>query len=147
MTILIAYDGSPDARAAVEFAGRALAGQAAIVVTVWEPLLVRMRRFPLGAVMIAEDLGEARSQAEQVAKEGAELAAAAGFAEVTSRVVAETESIWRTIVEVADELDVTLVVMGSRGLAGLRSVLLGSVSNHVLHHIHRPILIVPPARG
>jgi nucleotide-binding universal stress UspA family protein len=48
---------------------------------------------------------------------------------------------------VADELDVTLVVMGSRGLAGLRSVLLGSVSDHVLRHIHRPILIVPPARG
>ena len=81
-----------------------------------------------------------------MAKEGAELAAAAGLAAVTYRAVADTESIWRTIVEVADELDVTLVVMGSRGLAGLRSMLLGSVSNHVLHHIHRPILIVPPVK-
>jgi nucleotide-binding universal stress UspA family protein len=147
MTVLIAYDGSPDARAAVEFAGRILTGRPAIVITVWEPLFVRMRRFPLGAITIAEDTGQARVQAEQVAKEGAELATAAGLTEVTSRAVADTESIWRTIVEVADELDVTLVVMGSRGLAGLRSVLLGSVSNHVLHHIHRPILIVPPARG
>jgi nucleotide-binding universal stress UspA family protein len=147
MTVLIAYDGSPDARAAVEVAGRILAGRPALVITVWEPMLVRTRRFPLGAITVAENTEEARVQAERVAEEGAELAAAAGFAEVTSRAVADTESIWRTIIEVADELDVTLVVMGSRGLAGLRSVLLGSVSNHVLHHIHRPILIVPPARG
>jgi nucleotide-binding universal stress UspA family protein len=147
MTVLIAYDGSPDARAAVEFAGRILTGRPAVVITVWEPLLVRMRRFPLGAITVAEDTGEARAQAEQVAKEGAELAVAAGLAEVTARAVADTESIWRTIVEVADELDVTLVVMGSRGLAGLRSMLLGSVSDHVLHHIHRPILIVPPVKG
>lgn len=147
MTVLIAYDGSPDARAAVGVAGRILAGRPALVITVWEPMLVRTRRFPLGAITVAENTEEARVQAERVAGEGAELAAAAGLTEVTSRAVADTESIWRTIVEVADELDVTLVVMGSRGLAGLRSVLLGSVSNHVLHHIHRPILIVPPARG
>jgi nucleotide-binding universal stress UspA family protein len=48
-------------------------------------------------------------------------------------------------VDVADELDASVIVTGSRGLAGVRSVLLGSVSNHVLHHAHRPTLIVPPA--
>jgi nucleotide-binding universal stress UspA family protein len=59
--------------------------------------------------------------------------------------VADNESIWRTIVDVADEVDASLIVTGSRGLAGVRSVLLGSVSNHVLHHAHRPTLIVPPS--
>ncbi|WP_336209259.1 universal stress protein [Nonomuraea sp. LPB2021202275-12-8] len=147
MTILIAYDGSADARAAVEFAGRHLTAEAAVVVTVWEPLLVQLRRYPLAGLAIAEDTGEAQAQAEQYAKEGAELAAEAGLRNVTSRAVADYESIWRTIVDVADEIDASLVVTGSRGLAGVRSVLLGSVSNHVLHHAHRPILIVPPAKG
>ncbi|MEV4390930.1 universal stress protein [Nonomuraea sp. NPDC049607] len=145
MTILIAYDGSADSRSAIEFAAKNLAAQPTVVVTVWEPLLVQMRKYPLAAGAISpETETEAQAQAEYYAKEGAELAVAAGLPEVTHRAVADNESIWKTVVDVADEIDASLIVTGSRGLAGVRSVLLGSVSNHVLHHAHRPTLIVPP---
>ncbi|MEV6150337.1 universal stress protein [Nonomuraea sp. NPDC052129] len=147
MTILVAYDGSADSRAAIEFAAKHLAAEPTVIVTVWEPLLVQLKRYPLaGAAVLADSSEEWRVQAEQYAKEGAELAIAAGLADVTYRAVADNESIWRTIVDVADEVDASLVVTGSRGLAGVRSVLLGSVSNHVLHHAHRPTLIVPPTK-
>jgi nucleotide-binding universal stress UspA family protein len=33
-------------------------------------------------------------------------------------------------------------VMGSRGLTGVRSMLLGSVSNAVVHHTERPTLVI-----
>jgi len=46
------------------------------------------------------------------------------------------------IVSVAARSHVDLIVMGSRGLGGLESFLLGSVSDRVLHHAHCPILIV-----
>ena len=37
--ILIAYDGSDDAKAAIEHAASLLPGQPALVVTVWEPYI------------------------------------------------------------------------------------------------------------
>lgn len=149
MTILVAYDGSADSRSAIEFAAKHLAAEPVHILTVWEPLLVQLRKYPLAATGVI-DPGteeEAAAQAEQYAKEGAELATAAGLSDVTYRAVADYDSIWKTIVDVADELDASLIVTGSRGLAGVRSVLLGSVSNHVLHHAHRPTLIVPPSKS
>jgi nucleotide-binding universal stress UspA family protein len=148
MTILIAYDGSADSRSAIEFAAKHLAAAPTVVVTVWEPLFVQIRKYPLAVAALDSDTGdEAQAQAEHYAKEGAELAATAGLQDVTYRAVADRESIWNTIVDVADEIDASLIVTGSRGLAGVRSVLLGSVSNHVLHHAQRPTLIVPPVKG
>jgi nucleotide-binding universal stress UspA family protein len=149
MTILIAYDGSADSRAAIEFSAKHLAAEPAVIVTVWEPLLVQLQKYPLAsAVVIPDEVGdELHAQAEQQAKEGAELAVAAGLTDVTFRAVADNGSIWEKIVDVADEVDASLIVTGTRGLAGVRSVLLGSVSNHVLHHAHRPTLIVPPPKN
>lgn len=46
------------------------------------------------------------------------------------------------IVDSAEEIGAGLIVMGSRGLAGIRRLLLGSVSDSVVRHAHCPVLIV-----
>lgn len=50
---------------------------------------------------------------------------------------------WQRIVEVADELGAAVVVIGSRGLTGLRELTEGSASHDVAAHSRRPVLIVP----
>jgi len=46
------------------------------------------------------------------------------------------------IVALAEEIGAGLVVMGSRGLGGLRRLLIGSVSDSVVRHAHCPVLVV-----
>jgi nucleotide-binding universal stress UspA family protein len=48
----------------------------------------------------------------------------------------------REILHLAEDLDAGLVVMGSRGLGGIRRALMGSVSDSVVRHAHCPVLIV-----
>jgi nucleotide-binding universal stress UspA family protein len=49
---------------------------------------------------------------------------------------------YEEIVEVAEEIDAGLIVMGSRGHGRLRRALLGSVSDAVVRHAHCPVTIV-----
>ena len=46
------------------------------------------------------------------------------------------------IVALAEELGAGLIVMGCRGLGGVRRALMGSVSDSVMRHAHCPVLVV-----
>lgn len=47
------------------------------------------------------------------------------------------------VLEVADEVDADVVVVGSRGLGGYPELLLGSTSTQIAQHSARPVVIVP----
>ena len=46
------------------------------------------------------------------------------------------------IVDLAEKLSAGLIVVGSRGLSGIRRALIGSVSDSVIRHAHCPVLVV-----
>jgi nucleotide-binding universal stress UspA family protein len=46
------------------------------------------------------------------------------------------------IVDLAQDIGAGLIVMGSRGLGGIRRALMGSVSDTVVRHAHCPVLVV-----
>jgi len=48
----------------------------------------------------------------------------------------------KEIVELAEEVDAGLVILGSRGLGGVRRALMGGVSDAVIRHAHCPVLVV-----
>jgi nucleotide-binding universal stress UspA family protein len=51
------------------------------------------------------------------------------------------------IVSLADEIGAGLIVVGSRGLGGIRRALMGSVSDSVVRHAHCPVLVVRQQEG
>lgn len=148
--MVIAYDGTANARRAVHYAGRFLSANRAVVLTVWSPTLrgseppaVDLDGPPDPAPDDDEDI--AYADAQRTNAEGIELARAAGLS-AEAMCVAATSTVWNTIIETADTLDADLIVTGTRGTTGLRSLLQSSVADRVLRHGHRPVLIVPPGR-
>lgn len=144
--VVIGYDGSESAKGAIEKAGDLFGGRRAIVLYAWEAIeLSALRRGAIGMSATANE-GELDTGAEEsagrVAAEGAELANRAGL-HAESRSVHAAPSVWETIVRVADEEGAAAIVLGSRGLRGLRSLTLGSVSAQVTQHAHQPVLAIP----
>jgi nucleotide-binding universal stress UspA family protein len=144
--VLIAYDGSEQAKVAIAEAGRILGdGRPAVVLTVREPIESYDFAGLGGATTLDPATVSAMQEAAQneatvVAEEGAELARTAGF-EAETR-VAVGPSPWQEIVAVADQLDADVIAIGSRGRTGLTKVLLGSVASAVAQHSGRSVLIV-----
>jgi nucleotide-binding universal stress UspA family protein len=137
--ILIAYDGSEYAKAAIVQAGEQLRdGRRAIVLTVWQPYGAMGFVGAPGVVPVGVE-EDVERDARRVAEEGAQLARTAGFD--AEPVVERGDPIWQQIVESADEHDASVVVMGSHGRTGISRVLLGSVAGTAASHTGRPVLI------
>jgi nucleotide-binding universal stress UspA family protein len=141
--ILICYDGSDDAERAIGVAADLFGASRAVVLDIGPPLTVAesvVVMAPVTPGAAFEELNE--DDARQRAQAGAEKARRAGFdAEARGELDAPT---WEGIVAVADEIDASVIVLGSRGLKGARELFEGSVSHEVADHARRPVLIVPP---
>jgi nucleotide-binding universal stress UspA family protein len=144
--ILICYDGSADSDRAIEAAAVLLGPRRAVVVDVGPTLTAAESVAAVSAVVPGnafEDLNT--DSALEKARAGAGRARKAGFkAEPRAEL---REPVWEGIVDVADEIDAAVIVLGSRGLNGIREQFEGSVSHDVAEHAGRPVLIVPRANG
>ena len=83
--------------------------------------------------------GEA--DAHDVVEAGVAIAREAGF-EADALLLAADRKTAELIAATADELDAPAIVIGQRGLSGLKSALLGSVSRDVVNAYHRPVIVV-----
>jgi nucleotide-binding universal stress UspA family protein len=148
--ILICYDGSADAQAAIDRAGLLMPGSDARVLVIWETILETLTRngsLGMGLGMISgyaeNETDAAKKQAAlDTATDGARRATVAGLV-AHPRIASHHDNFAATILRVADDTDADVIVLGTRGLSGVKSVMLGSVSHAVLHHADRAVLVVP----
>jgi nucleotide-binding universal stress UspA family protein len=145
--LILCYDGSEDAEHAVEYAGKLFTGGHALILTVWQsPADANVVGWSAGGLDFAELERAAAEEAGRVAEDGARIAREAGL-EAEPAAVEANGPVWKTIVETAGRHRSALVVVGSRGLTGIRSILLGSVSSAVVRHADQPILVVHRQAG
>ena len=144
----LAYDGSEGAKAAIQSAGRLFPGHSAVVVSVWHSTAAAsaasLIAIPAGVATSAyQELDkESERQATERAHEGADAAKDAGL-DATASALCSHGQVWAAIVDAADREDARAIVVGSRGLSVVKSALLGSVANGVVHHSTRPVVVIP----
>jgi nucleotide-binding universal stress UspA family protein len=143
--ILVGVDGSPGSLAALEWAAGLATQVAAEVVVVHGfemPALAAGLRFaavPPNVLDEASDSARARTQ-EALEGEWTEPLRQAG---VEHRTILVEHGGAGAILDAADDAGAGLIVVGSRGHGGFSNLLLGSVSSHLVHHAHRPVVVVP----
>lgn len=135
-TVLVGCDGSPNSmlalRWAIEFASP---GGTVVVAWVWDatPLAVGADAFffPDASDLAAERFHHLVDTVADQAQAG-EVTLEREFVRGTPRSALASQA-----------EDVDLVVVGARGHGAVGAALLGSVSTWLLHHVHRPIAVVP----
>ena len=140
--ILLATDGSKEARLAAQAAAqlsKETGSEVHVAYVLPSPTELRGHHLYSEEVMssvLEQAEGEANSFLEEQAKQ---VGASGGKVAETHLETGEPD---KEIVRLSEELGVGTIVIGSRGLGGLRRALVGSVSESVVRHAHCPVFVV-----
>lgn len=135
--IIVGVDGSETARKALRWAiNHASSDDTIVVAHAWAiPAAV-------GFEMPVASLADVEAAAHRLVDDlVTELDLGDDGPKIETKVVAGNAG--TTLTELAADAD--LVVVGCRGFGGLKSMLLGSVSNYVVHHARCPVAVIPRA--
>jgi nucleotide-binding universal stress UspA family protein len=150
--VLIAYDGSEAARRAVRETAQLFGPRRTLVVTVWEPSIAyyaadlspagpEMSPLPVDIEGVHRIERELQVHAQRTAADGLALAKSVGL-QAEAVTVADEVDVADAIVDLARRQHVAAIVVGSRGLGGLRARLEGSTSKRVLKAAPCPVVVV-----
>jgi nucleotide-binding universal stress UspA family protein len=152
--LLIAFDRSAAAEAAVRAAAALFPGASATTLTIHEPVIRPATVFRAGGGLLSPEVvarglteleHELVAEAEAAAADGARLAEAVGL--VAEPAVAAGKQPWEPILAASVERGADLVVCGTRGRGAVARSVLGSTSSSLLHHAEGAVLVVPEAEA
>ncbi len=148
-TLILGYDGSPCAMAALDAAVDVAVGHpdSRIVMVHGTAMNLAADGSPMAIEILPDGDTDIRARTKTVVK--------AMFDEAIARVTAsgvtvETRIEWKAasvaLMDVAKELDASMIVVGTQGVGAIRGMLLGSTAYKLLHHSKIPVLVVPHRR-
>ena len=138
-SIVVGTDGSDTAKQAVSEAVRLAKALSAPVhvVSAYQPQHAKVSGAPEGAAKVWQPLPD--DQVERILAEAVAGIRLAGV-EVSSHAVRKDPA--DALLDVADEVGASMIVVGSKGMHGARRLALGNVPNKVSHHANCNVLIV-----
>jgi nucleotide-binding universal stress UspA family protein len=138
--LLVALDGSPRAPAVLKIAiaqAKAMTADLVLLRAVGIPSdlpFTAMAMSPLDVMNVLEQRAEV---------ELTELARGLVPADVPWKIRVETSVAWQAICKTAQDIDASLIVIGSHGYGALERVL-GTTAGRVVNHADRSVLVVRP---
>lgn len=160
-SILVPLDGSDDSRRALEVAHKLAAPDGSTLYLLHVSDVRPARNVPSGIDVSASAMASAMSftpeeieqmdrnlseQIEQAGQAGNDLIErtkrAAGLADVETQSIVRIGQPAEVITDEAEALGVDAVVMGSRGMSDITSLLMGSVSHRVMHTAKCRVVLV-----
>lgn len=143
--ILVAIDGSKSAERALDFALDLATKYSAkiVLISVFAPLSVSMITLGIGLspVNLAGHIDGLMDFRKKILSDALKKARNSNSELVVTKILAEGRPSDK-IVETAKEQQCDLIVIGSRGLGGIKEFFLGSVSDRVADHAQCPVLII-----
>jgi nucleotide-binding universal stress UspA family protein len=138
--IVVGYDGSPTARAAVDFAARRAGGEGKVYVVHACGPPPDWLGFPNYQRILQDHQERGRAILDELAMDDDPLLEVEWESELLEQPPAEA------IAHVAETRHADEIVVGSRGLGRVRSAL-GSTSHDLLHRANVPVVVIPAAAG
>lgn len=141
-TIVVGTDGSDTAAQAVVQAGELAEqlGAKLVIVSAFDP--VSSARLKEEQSDAPQDIEWAINEREDVDAMLSQISAPLEERKIAVKVTARQGNPADAILDVAEEENADLIVVGNKGMAGARRFLLGSVPNKISHHAPCSVLIV-----
>jgi nucleotide-binding universal stress UspA family protein len=142
---IVAVDGSENAQKALEAAAdmaKRLKLELQIVHVDYVPALLWSMGLPGSIIPEDRIQSDEESFGRQVVSKAVKFAKEAGVSNPKGEMVTRLTSPAQAIVELAEEREADIIVVGTRGLGGFKKMLMGSVANSVLHYAHCSVLVV-----
>jgi nucleotide-binding universal stress UspA family protein len=149
--IVIAFDGSPPARVALQRAGALFPGAQVTIVSVAQGVGALASASGAGRAALPDDvirtavarlrestLDRAREIAEAACRDAADVGLLA-----EPEIVAAERSVWSEILRAAGRADADAIVCGTRGHGMAVRAVIGSVAAGLVGHAELPVLVVP----
>lgn len=141
--IIVATDGSETSRKAAISAIEIAKLTGSIVIAVYVADVIRLA-YPSGCGEFSDAIRKSlQREGERAIKEVSQVAKNEGL--LCKEVIVEGDPAME-LVRISQESEGGLLVIGSIGRSGLKSVLMGSVAEKVIRHSKVPVLIVPHDR-
>jgi nucleotide-binding universal stress UspA family protein len=137
MKILAAYDGSGESERALDWAANLAKGLEGSSVTILSVAPT------LDAAPHIADAVDPSSNVERHRIQAEKAAARLAGSDVKAQTLVRAGNPAEEILNVADEQGFDVVILGHRGISATRRFLMGSVSERVVRHASRPVLVIP----